>query len=330
MRGLSRLLPQAFPVALALSFAVAPVGTASAQAPVGSASEDQKAQASAAYKIGKTAFDEGRLDDALTAFESSYSIVASPNALLMVATTQAAMGRKAEAYETFERVSKEANAAAQDDPKYTRTAETAWSKREELASQVGKLRIEGLATAAEPTDTLVVDGREIPRDRWTQPILVTAGQVEVVLGGRSQRQVEVPGGGEATLSFAATTPGEEDEGGGSSGPPFDRMLGVYVAGGVGAAGLLSFGIFGGLALSKFNSLDEDCPGRVCPVARQGDADSGQTFQTVANVSLVIGLVGVAAAGGLLTWELLDPAPEGDAVTARLSVGPGSIGLAGSF
>ena len=64
----------------------------------------------------------------------------------------------------------------------------------------------------------------------------------------------------------------------------------------------------------------------------GAADSGQTFQVVANVSLAVGIVGAAVAGGFLAWHFLDPpgAEPGDEVTATLQVGPGALQVSGQF
>ena len=110
--------------------------------------------------------------------------------------------------------------------------------------------------------------------------------------------------------------------------------------------MLKFAIFGGMASSTYSDLSDSCPGKVCTADRESDADSGRTYQTVANVTLVIGLVGLAAGAGLIVWDLVDDegtaegddATDGDATDAeslaavrpQLVVGPGAIGLRGSF
>lgn len=320
--------------------------TFAAGVPISEASAEQKKSASETYKRGRVAFDEGRFDDALVAFNESYAIVASPNAHLMAATTLIKLGRTGEAYEELDEVVIEAEAAAATDPKYTKTAEGARTKQQEIEGEVGTLTVLGAMDKAAPGASLMVNGREIEQSKWSSPIKVNAGSVDVTLTGEPTRTVEVMAGGTATVDLNAPLPGTEpddgagmelDSDGGYSGP--DRMLITYIAGGVGVAGLVSFGIFGGLAKSKFDSLEESCPSRTqCPLELEGDASDGKTFQTVANVSLGIGIVGVAVAAGFLTWELLDPAegdgesPDGSdtAVRPRLSVGPGSLSLSGSF
>jgi len=314
---------------------------------IASATAEQKQGASEAYKRGRTAFDEGRFEDALQAFRDSYDVVASPNAHLMAATTLIKLGRKGEAYDELGKVIVEAQAAAATDPKYNKTADGARTKQKEIEGDVGKLTIVGAVDKAPPGAELLVNGRSIPASQWSSPITVDAGSVDVAFTGEVPRTVQVPPGGEATVDMNAPLPGVEepdetamemDSSGGYSGP--DRMMIAYIAGGVGVAGLVTFGVFGGLAQGKFNSLDDACPSRTnCPADLQGDADTGKTFQTVANVSLGIGIAGLVVGGGFLTWALLDPAegeegesPDGSDVALRpqLSVGPGSVSLSGTF
>jgi hypothetical protein len=94
-----------------------------------------------------------------------------------------------------------------------------------------------------------------------------------------------------------------------------------------------------MASSTYSDLEDQCPDGVCSPDLESDADSGRTYQTVANVSLVFGIVGIAAGAGLIVWDLVDPSPSDapaaeDEATAsvrpQLVVGPGAIGLRGSF
>ena len=112
------------------------------------------------------------------------------------------------------------------------------------------------------------------------------------------------------------------------------------AGGVGAAGLITFGIFGGMTLSTYGDLDDTCPDGNCPVGSQEDIDAGQTYQTVANVGLVIGLVGAAASATLFLLPMLTGSDEGaseeEMAAARrhppltIGVGPGALTIGGHF
>jgi hypothetical protein len=71
-----------------------------------------------------------------------------------------------------------------------------------------------------------------------------------------------------------------------------------VAGGIGAAGLLTFAIAGIAANSTYNDLDAACRGGPCPASNQSEISRGKTEQTIANVGLVVGGVGLAAGATL--------------------------------
>ncbi len=299
--------------------------------PVEQASDEQKQAASEAFQAAKEAFNEGRFEEALSGFRASYTQVASPNAKLMIAATLRELGRKAEAWVVFGEVAVEASAAAQADPKYQATADAAIHNRGELRNEIGLLTVAGLERATEDA-VLTIDGREIPRDRWHEPIAVDPGERTVTLTSQPPQTVTVAAGADAHVDLSpkeappdtlTLTPADLA---GDEGP--DKLLIAIISGGVSAAGFVSFAIFGGLALSQFGDLEDACPDMRCPAALQGDADSGQTFQVVANVSLAVGIIGAAVAGGFLAWHFLDPAEED--VTATLEVGPGALQVTGRF
>jgi hypothetical protein len=86
------------------------------------------------------------------------------------------------------------------------------------------------------------------------------------------------------------------------GTPAKRTWG-FVGLGVGAAGLLVGGVAGVLAISKKNEMEDAChrvgDELLCTRAGVDAAESGNTFATVANVGVAVGLVGVAAGAYLL-------------------------------
>ena len=120
-----------------------------------------------------------------------------------------------------------------------------------------------------------------------------------------------------------------------SGP--DRKMMAYIAGGAGGLGILMFGIFGLLSNSQFGRLESACSNNQCDASLESVRDRGDAYQTVANVSLVFGLVGLAGGGGLFVWDMMDKPDGGDKGTARsgiqkpqLAIGPGSVTFTGSF
>lgn len=79
-------------------------------------------------------------------------------------------------------------------------------------------------------------------------------------------------------------------------PPAPRRgrpipLSVWISGGVAAAGLATFGVFGAMAKSDVDTLKETC----APGCSESDKDGAFSTAVVADVGLVVGLLGAAAA-----------------------------------
>ncbi len=103
-----------------------------------------------------------------------------------------------------------------------------------------------------------------------------------------------------------------------------KMLG-WTAGGVGVATLAVGGVFFGLSLADKSSADPHCPNKVCdPIGRQSINEAW----TFADVSTVLVGVGVVALALSVTFFII--APKTVPVQAGLLVGPGSVGIGGSF
>jgi len=64
-----------------------------------------------------------------------------------------------------------------------------------------------------------------------------------------------------------------------------------VAAGLGAIGLGTFAVAGLQARSTYNKLQTECPSGCSDAAHRDDASKGGTYQTVANVGLVLGIAG---------------------------------------
>jgi hypothetical protein len=104
-----------------------------------------------------------------------------------------------------------------------------------------------------------------------------------------------------------------------------RVLGLTL-GGVGVAGLAVGGIFGGLALSSWNSASSECPSaKSCSGQAINDHNSAGTSASVSNVGFIAGAV--LLAGGLTVYFT---APKDRAPAASVGVGPGSVIVGGRF
>jgi hypothetical protein len=297
---------------------------------VDQATEAQTSQARDAYLAAKEAYDQGKYDEAVAGFRTSYEVVASPNSHLMMAKALRELQRVAEAYAELKVAVEEADAAAKSNPKYEKTGQDARAALAEMQGMVGYITVRRGAGVSGP---VTVNGALV--DDLSQPVIVDPGTVVASIAtpdGAIEKQVTVGAGGTALVELSRPGPvdsgsadGEGDNGGEGLGAP--RIVGIAAAG-VGAVGMVMFGVFGANAVSAFDELEQGCPNGGCPADLQGTIDDGKTFQTVANVGLVIGVTGLIAGAALILIPTIDGGDGGAEVA--LSVGPGALGLHGSF
>jgi hypothetical protein len=300
---------------------------------IGEASKEAKAQARTPYLEAKKSFDAGDYAPALEGFRASYQIVASPNSHLMIAKALEGLGRVAEAYREAKAAVPEAEAAAQVEEKYGRTADDARGVMERLRGQVGYLTVR---LPVGQTGTVTVG--DAPIGDLSEPTLVDPGEVSVRFdgpNGAEERSITLGAGGTGLIDFGAAEPG-------SVPPPDDitpdkpfelgpvRVTGIALAG-VGVVGMVLFGVFGSKSSSSFSNLEDACtPDGACPAEAQADIDDGKTFQTVANVGLVVGVTGLIAGTALFLLEPEILGEEESSASLRLTVGPGALGVKGTF
>jgi hypothetical protein len=305
-----------------------------------SATTPQKMEARLSFSKGMKSFNAKKFDEALTHFKTSYGAVASPNSHLMIARTIKNMGQRLDAYQEYQAVVSEARAAAAKNPKYQKAADAGAQDLAALGAEIGLVRVTGTGSATADAQ-LTVGGRVIERDRWDQAIPVEPGAVTVQLTGGSPKSVDVPAGSTTDVDLSPPPPvmpvdpvpdDGPNEPSSYEGP--DRMTMTYIAGGVGALGLITWGIFGGLALSKHGDIEDQCVNNRCPANLQSDADEGEAYVVVSNVGFAVGLVGILAGAGFFTWQYLDEKDdsdsEGDELAGELSVGPGSVHMKMQF
>lgn len=266
-----------------------------------------------AYIAAKTHYDARRLEPALDGFRKSYEIVASPNSHLMVARVLDEMGRHVEAFEEMQATMREADETSRLGPevaaKYKKTLDTATALTAELRQKVAFVIIELEGEATLPGgSTILVRGK--PLQGLATTLIVEPGLVDVTLetpNGRREVTANVAPGGETRIRLdvppVAPAPRPEpivtpDE----RGVSVPGVLG-YTAAGLGAAGFIVFGVFGGLTVAAFDDLEQSCPNRMCALDKQADIDEAKTFQAVANVGLGVGVVGTIASVTLLLLNL---------------------------
>ena len=300
-----------------------------------SAEKDQRAAAQKTFAAGSNLYDSRHYEEALAAFRASYQIVASPNSRLMVARCLRDLGRNTEAYLEYEAVVAEASRSGD---KYKSSAQAASEERDELRAKVALLTVRVANPPPEVTvkvgqTTLTADqiGKARPLDPG--PTVVTADTpdgasalADVTLTAGAASEVELRLAKKVEAQAAAPPPPAPV----APPPPHSSSSlrpWAYVAGGVGAAGLITFAVFGVMSNSKYSSLEAACPDKQNCAGKQSDVDAGRTYQTVANIGLGVGLVGVAAGATLFVISLNEPKDE---AATKVGFGPGSMTVSGRF
>jgi tetratricopeptide (TPR) repeat protein len=103
------------------------------------------------------------------------------------------------------------------------------------------------------------------------------------------------------------------------------VVATSVAAGVGVVGFGGFVTFWLLARARYHSLETHCSPLPCPASETGAVATGRSYQTLANVSLAIGIVGSATAVTL--FVLGRPRAS---TWARLELRGTTLGMAGEF
>jgi hypothetical protein len=192
--------------------------------------------------------------------------------------------------------------------------------------------------------------------RFAQPFNPGSYEVEVELpnGTVERHHVELAEGDSREITVQATSlldpvskpppakaapePWEDDRDvpeGEDSTPsePIPMRTWAYVAGGVGAAGILVGTITGGLAIGEKSTIDDNCNGEACNHQGKLAADDAQALALGSTISVIVGFAGLGA--GVAIWFLApdDDTADDDAVddvdVALVLQGAG-LGLRGSW
>lgn len=250
-----------------------------------------RADASRAEKLfqeGRAALDKGDYEAACSKLRSSFEISDALGPLLNLADCEEKRGRLVAALELWQKGA-------------VRLAEKPRDERGPIAKQhITELegRIPRLALSLAPgapagirvrVDGAEVEGlpREMPLDPGTHEVIISAK------GHEEKRSTITLDPSEREPFQVAPGRPRTDEPGGESGS--GRRTAGIVVGGVGLAGLVAFGVTGGLMLGKQAVVDEHCDAgsRTCDATGFDAAASGRTLGIVNGAVLGVGLAGVA-------------------------------------
>jgi hypothetical protein len=288
---------------------------------------------------------------ALEAFKEADAMMGVPTTGIAVAETYEKMGKLLEAREAAVAVSNHPRRRGEP-AVFTTTRRDARRLTDRLMKRLPSLELE-LATPDGPLPATVsvvvsIDGNELAaldRPERVNPgshrieasapgyhdvnltVAVSEGKsrrVKLLFNPADTQEVstgpdEIGGGQQVERAFDD----EDDRGGISPLAPVGFTIAAIGAGvGIG---------MGVAALSKESDLAEQCPDKVCPATVEDNLDDAEVFARVSTISfavggagLVLGIVGVALSFGG------DDEPEVGQVRVEPLVGPGWLGLRGSF
>jgi hypothetical protein len=274
-------------------------------APVQGAPRDPMA-AEELFLAGRAAMDSGDLATACKRFEESERLDPAAGTLINWAECLSRQGRLVASMLKWREA---LDSLPASDERRAATEERIVSLRQ----RVPRLEIR-LAPSAPPgavvaRDGLSVDavalGLAIPVDPGVHRITVSASgrmtsEVVVTLAEGERRAVSVSAGQVVPVSAAASDP-DALAPSASAGTP----LGAWIVGGIGAASLLTGATFGVLAIVEKGRMEDQCVkssgSSLCSEAGLESAHSGDTYATVANVLVPVGVVGLGV-GAYWLWS----------------------------
>jgi len=339
----------AFSRAFARAFTIAALGLAAISASLPAGAEPTFAERETANRLMDKADELVAAKDyegALKLYQQADAIMGVPTTSIEVAKTELELGHLLEAWEAAKKAVDYPQKPGEPPP-FTRARTEATALADKIAARLPEIeiRVEGARPGAllEVTiDGVLVSGAPSGPHKLNpgkHTVTVSAPGSEpatqtAVLAEGQRRTLVVPLG-----AAGASSANADDKA--SSGPsPL-----VYIGFGVGGAGLVVGAITGIMSLTKASSVKDEClktpqPSGdqiTCPSRLQGDIDASLTLANVSNVSIGVGLAGVAVGvvGLLVSGK---PAPKKPASTSDISArvymtplaGGGALGVTGRW
>jgi hypothetical protein len=317
------------------------------------ADERNPAVAEALFRDAQQLLAAGKTADACAKFSESQRLDPQTGTLLNLALCHDKQGRVATAWTEYGEVVTQA----------ARKGERARESFARTHAAEAEKRLAYVKLDVPPgTRTIEVDAAPLGEAAWTVPLPLDPGEHAftfvapgkkpralraVVPQGPSTTHVTPPafedepaGGASPAGSGAATSGGgapgsvpAHDEVPGGEPPPSssNRTVGWMIVGGIGAAAVVTGGVFGGLALGKKSVVDAHCQGRDCDATGFGAQDSAHTFATVSTVAFVAAAVELAVGSYfVLTSGKSDPKASSLRVGTVATGGGALLRLEGGF
>jgi hypothetical protein len=272
-------------------------------APLRAAARDPAA-AEELFSEGRAAMDRGDFTAACARFEESQRLDPAAGTLMNWAECLSRQGKPASARLKWREA---LDALAPDDDRRT----AAQQRLSALDAVVPRLEIR-LDASTPPGASVTRDGVAVDPLTLGLPMPVDPGphRVEVNANGRmrSEMTLTLAEGEHRTVTVGAGPPilvASEKVTDTANESHHGVPLGAWIAGGIGAASLLTGATFGILAIVEKGQMQDDCShvsgALLCHPQGLDAAHRGQTYATIANVTVPIGLFGLGL-GGYILWS----------------------------
>lgn len=289
-----------------------------------------------AFRDGEALFRSERYEEALSAFQASHALLASPRARLLSARCFLHLGQLPAAHDEYRAAIHEAGALLSGDPESARTAQ------KELMALTPELSFVVVETdAGVTTSEFRLGERSFSKESLGRPIAVMPGTLSLSarIDGQ-ERKVSISARAGATHHARLTAPptprskararGRPGDVRKASSPvrtsPFPRSTAAFIAGGVGAASALVFGVLTPIAASRRHTLEKACSEGRCSAGQRDRIEASHRLETVAHVGLAAAVLGV---GTGVTLYLAGPRQREEPAVAAV-FGPRSVRLEGCF
>jgi hypothetical protein len=257
----------------------------------------------ARFEAGVRAQNAGDCRAALEAFDDVAQVQSTPSLLMQIGACEEQVGDLVRAVASYRRALAEAQETGASE-----VAARAQEAVTRVAPRIPRLTIRLLGAAKGALVTL--DDRQVSAEALSGSIPVNPGEHRIVatLSGRPPVEVRVDARESKTRLVRVRFPEDEAQQGATEAPADGDVWGTlgWVGLAVGAAALVTSGVFFALKQGAVSDLETQCDGRACPPESQDTIDRGRTYTTVSNVALIVGLV--AATGGGLALAV-GPKPE---------------------
>ncbi|MDB4938305.1 MAG: hypothetical protein JWP87_5277 [Labilithrix sp.] len=319
-----------------------------------SASHALAAPSAAQRETARRLMDEGKErarvgdhDRALEAYRKAHDLMKVPTTGIALAKAHLALGHLVEARDVALEVVRMPRENGEP-PIFDKSRKQAKELEASVKPRIPTVRI---IVKGGPATRVMVDDGEVAALLLGEPVAVNPGKhtisaknadgsekrADVELGERDGKEVELTLPVPNPAVVVAPAP-DRPRGGGSGDRDrgADRTTGanVLVFGGFGLAlaGLAVGGVTGALTLAKSGTVKTQCENGICDPAAKADLDSASSLATISTIGFAVAGVGAVCGvvGLVLPKTKSETALQSGGVRAAVWLGPGSMGVRGSF